>query len=296
MQPLRRLSMIVLFCALCAPVLAQDAALDAALDRYDAGEFDAALKVIEPAARGGNPSAQFILGTAFWLGQGREKDTRLAQDWLMKSADQKDPRAVYALAELLLKNNEIEPALQRLQDGMALAYPQSFYRRATLMQQGIGGAADPAGAAALFAVALDLGLPDAGFDLAEIYRTGLGVPVDLERVRVVLSQTAAYGIPRAMGQLGLMHEVGEGGPADPAAAFALYQEAVNLGDPDAAVLLAQFMQSRDGYWTNPPLALAYCLWGAKVSESEAQGAICDALANDMTPEDKTAGEAMATEF
>jgi TPR repeat protein len=160
---------------------------------------------------------------------------------------------------------------------------------------GLGG-----GAAALLTTALELGHAPAGIALARIYLDGEGVAPDAARARRYLGRAAQLGDGAALRRLGAMHEAGQGGPGDLAAAFVLYQEAVNLGDVPAAVELARFMQAHDGYWRDPPLAYAYCLWAAAQAaddaRAEAHAETCRALGAEMTRDQRKEGRRLLQQF
>ncbi len=240
---------------------------------YEAGAYDNALKTLEPAARNGDPVAQYVLGLAYASGQGKPAEPRLAAEWLGKAADAGLDAAQYQLGLIILNTGDApQEAAKWFDAAMKQGHPHAFFMRAGMMRDGVDGVANPAGAAALFGVALEMGSPQAGVALGDLYRQGLGVAKDEERARALFARAAAMGYGAAMGNLALMHEMGMGGPKDPTAAFALYQEAVALGDTNAAVNLAWFMLDQPGYWQNNPLAYAYCLWAeSNASPEQAAG-------------------------
>ncbi len=302
---MRAVALVILVC--CATLTAaQDARpeLLAAQQAFLQGDAEAALTVIEPAARAGDPLAQMLLGTAYDTGHGKDQSARLARDWFTRAAEQGHGPAQLALAVMALEGRgEIAPDIDAARDwldrAMGQGVPQAFLLRAQMMLDGTDKPENPAAAAALLIAALELGAPQAGLTLAAMYAEGSGVEKDPARARAVLAQAARLGHPPAMAQLAVMHELGQGGPTDPAAAFALYQEAVNLGDPGAAVNLALFMQQTEGYWTDPPLAHAYCLWGsenapADVAEQYSQQ--CATLAEGLTDEQRAEGARLAATF
>lgn len=293
-----------LFLSLAAPATARDDAVARAAEAFAQGRHEAALTVIEPAARAGDPQAQVILGTAYDTGRGKGASAQLARDWFTRAAGQGAAAAQLALAIMAIEGRPDMPpdpqaALGWLEQAMAQGEPRAFLTRAQMMLDGVGGPANPAAAAALLITALELGTPQAGMVLADLYATGRGVPQDAARARATLARTARLGHRPAMAQLAVMYELGQGGPADPVAAFALYQEAVNLGDASAAVNLALFMQQTDGYWTDPALAHAYCLWGSRnappdlAAQYETQ---CAALAGDLTDDQRAEGARLAATF
>lgn len=294
----------LLFMCCTGLALAEENAVIRAADAFASGDHDAALTVIEPAARAGDPVAQRILGTAYDTGSGKVTSPRLARDWFTRAADQNDAAAQLALAIMALEGRRgmpVDPqaALAWLEKAMGQGAPRAFLLRAQMMLDGVGGPANPAAAAAMLITAQELGAPQASMMLAGLYARGQGVPRDMARARAAYARAAQMGHGPAMAQLAVMHELGQGGPVDPAAAFALYQEAVNLGDAGAAVNLALFMQQTDGYWTDPALAYAYCLWGSRNAPAGLAPqyiAQCDTLADGLTGAERREGERLAATF
>lgn len=256
----------------------------------------AALRVILPEARRGQPLAQFLVGEAYRLGQGREVEPRLARDWLAKAAANAEPRAALVLAEMDLVDGNPAGASGWLEMAMAMGDATAFHRRADMMVAGQGGAADPGGALALYGVALDLGDTGASLPMAELMLATPGG--DARRARALVARAAAQGDAAAMTRLGLMYRDGIGGPADPVAAFALLQEAVSLGSPAGAVALAGEMAAvrsdGAGYWVNPVLALAYCLWAVR-TDPALTGA-CDPIATSLGVAERAEAERLAAAF
>lgn len=286
------------------PMAQTDDEIAAARAAYEAGEFDAALAVLEPAARGGDPVGQYILGLAYDSGQGKPAEPRLAAEWTRKSAEAGLDSAQYLMGLMHLDGREgldSDPvkAAEWFEKAMKQGHPQAFFMRAGMMRDGVPGPADPAGAAALFGVALEMGAPQAGVALGDIYRQGLGVPKDEARARDLFARAAGMGYGAAMGNLALMHEMGMGGPKDMMAAYALYQEAVALGDANAAVNLAWFMVQQPGYWQNNPLAYAYCIWAERIAppeQAEGFAATCGQVRDILTENEIEQAQELAAAF
>lgn len=247
-----------------------------------------AIKVIEPEARKGTASAQFYLGLVYRDGIGRAADARLAQDWLGKAEEQGHGGAAVALADLALKAGEVEAADAYLEKAMAAGEAQGFALKASILEPN-----DPGTAAAFYGVALGLGDAEAGLRLADMYLKEGSPLADAGLARAALTQTAGLGSVKALGRLGMLYRDGTGAPEDPVAAFTLLQEAVSLGDAEAARALGEMMVAEDaGYWRNPALGYAYCLWAIRSLEGES----CEALKASITAEDAKAGEEMAKGF
>lgn len=290
------------FLVWAAPVLAQS--VEEAQAAFVAGDHAAALRVIEPAARAGDPLAQAVLGTAYDTGQGKEASPALAREWLERAATQGYAPAAFALGMFWLEGRQdIDPdpaqAITWFDRAMSEGHAEAFHMRARMMLSGLGGPENPAIAATFALTALELGSPDAGMLLAEMYLAGEGVTLDAVRARATYARAAQMGHPPALARLAVMYELGQGGAEDLVAAFALYQEAVSLGDASAAVNLALFLTEQEGYWTDPVLGYAYCLWGVGAAP-EAQmveyQATCARLAAALDPDQRAAAERLAATF
>ena len=279
-------------------------ALAEAQAAFLAGDHAAALQVIEPAARAGEPLAQALLATAYDTGQGKPQSAQAARDWMTRAAGQDYAPAAFALGLMWLEGRDEMPADPEaatlwLGRAMALGHPEAFHIRARLMLAGLGGPANPPAAAALALTALELGVPEAGMLLAEMYLDGDGVAQDPARARATYARAAQMGHAPALARLAVMYELGQGGPADPVAAFTLYQEAVSLGDASAAINLALFLTDQDGYWSDPVLGMAYCLWGVSRAPEDLRDSFaenCDALAQNLTPDQRGAADRIAATF
>ena len=76
----------ILLCVLMAFPGVAAAELETARDLMDAGEFEAAMEELRPAARSGNAEAEELIGVMYALGLGVEKDEIRAFDWYLRSA------------------------------------------------------------------------------------------------------------------------------------------------------------------------------------------------------------------
>ncbi len=259
--------------------------IDDARKLYLQGDYGAALKIIEPAARAGDPEAQNILADAYDDGNGKKQSARLAQKWFRKAADQGLDKAQFNMGLFYLEGRkDIDPdpaqAISYFERAMQQDYAHAYYERARMMRRGQGGEVDPKSAAPLLQKALDLGLPEAGNALAELYLAGEGVAQDRAQARLIYGQAAQLGYPISIGNLGLMHELGYGGPVDLVSAHAAYQEAVRLKDANAAINLGVFLSEQPGYWNDPVRGYAWCLWGVKNARDDQRDSFsqtCDGL-------------------
>ena len=185
-----------------------------------------------------------------------------------------------------------EQAVNWLAQAMAAGQADAFLLRARMLQQDL-----PTLAETYFITALELGQPMAARELAPLYLAQ--GPEAQAKARQVLSRAASMGDAPAMLDLAQLYLTGVGGAADAAAGFTLLQEAVNLGYPPAAISLGEMMQSTPGYWADPVLAQAYCLWCQAQSGDDGTGAFgarCAALGAGLSAEQIAQAQAMANRF
>ncbi|KQQ33363.1 hypothetical protein ASF61_09770 [Duganella sp. Leaf126] len=139
---------------------------------------NAALRLFEQAARGGDVQAAFELGEMLRLGVVNVAPQPLAAAaWYRQAAQQGHARAALALA-LLYKN-------------------------------GSGVARDDTQAAHWLQAASDAGNAHAMFLLSYFYRAGQGVPQDAARARTLLEESAEHEYPPAIQELAMTVEVGD---------------------------------------------------------------------------------------
>ena len=84
--------------ALVSPVL--HAGFEEAVNYFDAGQYDLALKEIQPLAEKGDARCQYSMGVLYENGFGVEKNPPLAATWYLKSAEQGNSDAQYNLGAM----------------------------------------------------------------------------------------------------------------------------------------------------------------------------------------------------
>ena len=223
---------------------------------------------------------------AYRDGLGRGADARLSREWFGKAAEQGHGPAAVVLAEDALQSGQSEAATKWIEAAMSAGESRGFALKAESLR-----ANDPGSAAVFLGVALGLGDAQAGLALADLALASS--PPDPGAARSALAQAAALGSARALARLGIAYRDGFGTAPDPVVAFVLLQEALSLGDPEGARALGEMMSAEDaGYWRNPSLGLAYCLWAIKSLD----GANCDEIRAGLSAQEIAEGEALAKDF
>jgi uncharacterized protein len=116
----------------------------AAASALDAGDYNKALKLLQPLAKQGVPGAMYVLGVMYSEGKGVPKDYAAALAWHRQAADR--------------------------------GHPLSQYEIGVMYDRGLGVRKDPSEAFKWFGRAAELGYAMAQVNLGALYATGEGIP------------------------------------------------------------------------------------------------------------------------
>jgi TPR repeat protein len=235
---------------------------------YIAGDYEAALEILLPAAEAGDANAQNILGAAYEDGNGVERDLKLAQAWWEKAAAQDFDKALFNLGRFFATEDPAYPTDHSLAVGyferaIALGYGEAHVERGRMHELGLGGPADDAAAAVLFQKAVELGNVRAMNRLGNFYVEARGVEEDLAYAFELFHRAAMLGDATGLNNLGAMYHHGYGVGRDLMAALALYEKAAYLGNAQAAVNLAFLLTVSPSGWKDPIGGYAWCLAGVE---------------------------------
>ena len=78
---------------------------------YERGEYELAMRELLPAAKTGNPSAQFLVGYMYDEGQGVRRKTEEAIHWLQKAAEQNHARAELQIGLIYMFHGDLGPGI-----------------------------------------------------------------------------------------------------------------------------------------------------------------------------------------
>ncbi len=193
-----------------------------------------AVQLMEQAAIGGVPQAQYFMGNAYRNGQGVDKNPALAIRWWTKAVEFGQPRAAESLSLLRRqalspdqsqrRRNDASEAFRQYRDALWTAYPDTE-RIDPTESLGIALLKDSHasdGVTALFAEAVALG-ETAHDELARLYETGLDPHLAQfdSRILACLGTTAADGFIPAKKALARIYGKGLGVAPDVRKANAL---------------------------------------------------------------------------
>jgi len=103
---MQRMLTAVLVALLAAGVASAD--FQAAMDAYNAGEFEKAYDGWLPLAESGNAAAQFNVGLLYERGEGRERDSEEAIRWYVQAAENGFAQAQFRLGEIYETGEQVE--------------------------------------------------------------------------------------------------------------------------------------------------------------------------------------------
>lgn len=101
---------IVLACAGSigrADVGSDETAVTEALVHYAQGHFAEAARGFEPAARQGNPAAQYHMGLLYARGEGVAQDYAIAASWFLQAAEQDHNHAQFILGHMYARGEGV---------------------------------------------------------------------------------------------------------------------------------------------------------------------------------------------
>ncbi len=171
------------------------------LTAYQDGDFDLALRSLQPRAEGGDAEAQCNLGVICEEGRGVVQDDRKAVSWYRKAADQGDADA------------------------------QTFLGK--MYRSGCGVAKDDREAASWFRKAAEQGNAPAQWCLGMMYAEGSGVARDDHQAVRWWREAAEAGYANAQYNLGKMHRSGRGVAKNAGKAAGWFRRAAEQGHPEA---------------------------------------------------------------
>ncbi|HJP21775.1 MAG: hypothetical protein QF546_15115 [Alphaproteobacteria bacterium] len=198
---------------------------------YDRGDFAAAFRIWQAAARAGDARAQTNLGVLYALGRGVKPDAKVAVSWYRRAAAQDYAKGQYNL-------------------GLAL-------------RAGKGIGKDEAKAVALFRQAAEQGLASAQYMLGLSLLRGRGVARNQAEALQWYRRAALSGYARAQYALGRLHAKGQVVPKDTAKAVSWYRRAAESNLGTAQVRLGLAYLRGEGVASDPVQAFIWLARGAK---------------------------------
>jgi len=188
----------------------------AALQR---GDYREALRILKPAARLGDPAAQYYLGQAYERGYGVDVNISLAVRWYAEAAGRGHVEANVQLGKMNMLGRGLTRDSSRASEFFSFAsrsgHPEATYLLAVLYLEGEGVPRSPERGLGLLNQAANLNHPAALNHLASFYATGSGeISQNRGRAYELFHMAAARGNGDAMFNLGRAYLTGDGLPQD----------------------------------------------------------------------------------
>lgn len=226
------------------------------------------------AADGGDPNAQFELGTLYQVGKGVAEDPGEALLWYQKAARRGHVRAQCRLATMYELGLGIEEDLPEAFKWYRMAaeqgYAEAQYELAGMYNTGRGVDEDEAKAAEWFLKAAEQGYAAAQFKLGIAYEMGQGVEEDAVEANRWYRQAAEQGDADAQWALGINHRFGIGMEEDKAEALKWYRLAAEQDHVQAQCDLAKMYEDGDGVEKDDAEAVKWFTRAAENGNASAQ--------------------------
>jgi TPR repeat protein len=221
-----------------------------ARESFSRGDYAAAARDWNTAAKSGNGAAMYNLGVMSLTGKGAPKDVAAAAKWFKASADAGHSGGMvnWALCRLNGFGTPKDEAdgfrwLQKAAD-KGSANAMGMLAEAYLRGRGVGQ--DPRQAAGWLQKAVDAGDGPSIAQLADLYERGQGVGRDPRRSFTLYERAAVAGDTDAMVHLGYAYEDGEAVRKDQIQAATWYQRAAEAGNSEGMSSLAVMLENGTG--------------------------------------------------
>jgi hypothetical protein len=106
---MKKLTSILIFCFISTIAFSQDAKFEKGLKAFDSKQFMKSFKIMEPYADSGDKIAQFIIGFCYYNKELEIKNDSLAEQYLVKSANQEFGRAMGLLSVIYFEKSASNP-------------------------------------------------------------------------------------------------------------------------------------------------------------------------------------------
>ena len=214
----------------------QSASENLAYGAFQRGLYLTALKLAQPLANLGDPSAQTLVGEIYSRGLGVPRNEKEAARWYQAAAKSGDAEGQFRYALLLLDGTAIPKDQAQARDLMKAAadagIPLAEYNYGQMLIQAspVAGFDEARG---YFEKSARAGVSDGQYAMSQIYAYGRGVKADLATARRWLIAAAINGHDTAQVEIGIWLINGKGGGADPAEGATWLRRAANRGNPIA---------------------------------------------------------------
>lgn len=192
------------------------------------------------AARQGIPEAQYVVGIFYENGLGVSADKTIAEEWLLKSAQNGFAAGQYELSLALQSKGEVNlaEAVGWLRKSALQGFPLAQHLYSLYCEAGIGMAPDPTEALRVCLLAADRDYCPAVRRAASMLEQGIGTAVDLAQAFSRYRRAAELGDADAAASVGRMYAYGTGVEKSEDKALQWLKEGEKRGSPWALLALS----------------------------------------------------------
>ncbi len=248
-----------------------------------------------------NAEDQFLLGRAYYRGEGVAQSYEMAGEWYRKSADQGNLKAMNNLGIMFLEGqgipkNEAE-GYRWIRMAAEKGDPRASYLCGLLLCQGRGVHANPDEGIKWLKKSAAMGNPTAEAKLGQDYLFGDdGVKKDPEAAFPLIKKAAEMGSAWACASMGHFYYLGQHVPSDREKAIEWFKKGIDLGEMSAAgeygdLLLASgdpyhayiyLTLAKGGPYARVEMALSECANGLTQSQIHQAGLEAEELRKKLT--------------
>lgn len=219
--------------------LAANAGMNEAVLAIKNGDFPSAVRELSAPAEQGNAAAQYLLGLAYYNGQGVQQDYSKAFEWLLKAAEQGNANAQNTIGTMYFKGQAVpqdnSKAFGWYRKSAEQGNPTAQHILGLAYYTGEGLPQDFMQALFWYRKAAEQGYALAQNGLGSMYLKGEGMPKDYEKGFEWFRKSANQGNAVAQNILGIAYYTGEGIRQDYEQAATLFRKAADQGNPQAQV-------------------------------------------------------------
>jgi TPR repeat protein/serine/threonine protein kinase len=198
------------------------------------------------AASDGLAEAENNLGASYLNGWGVEKDSRAAMVWFHKAAMQDSPAAEYNLGVMYFEDKRYDLALPWFLGAGGQGHARAQSNLGFMFEKGLGVRQDYAQALNWYRKAAAQGDASAQCNLGDMYFNGEGVKRDYSEAVGWSRKAAEQGFAEGQYALGVMYENGLGVARDHDQALTWYRKAAEQGNEDARMAVDRIASKTTG--------------------------------------------------
>ncbi len=240
-------------------------------------QYDEAIRWYRRAAAQGFDASAMNLAQLYEKGIGVPVDLAAAKDWYRKPMERGNGEALFRLASLEERTDNLAEALALYQRGVRNDDYRAMVALGEMIEHGRGTAKNPAKALAWWQRAADGGDARAHNNLGVMYDRGIGTARDYLRARDEYLLGLSGGVPQAKGNLEDFFEAGRGAPAEPAAAAAWYGSGAEAGVAAAQYRLGNQYANGRGVARDEQEALRWLTAAAEQGHAKAEAELRELL-------------------